>query len=84
MTVVPSRWEGEADAGEVWSVDIEHDLMREDRSFAVTIVSRSEDVDGERAETFVEATPGVAREMATALLVYAHLAEQNEARRVRR
>lgn len=84
MPIVPHEWtneyRGESEPGEVWTLEVEHDLMKDGHPFVVTVVARQDDDEG-HADTCICLCPQKAREVATALLVYAHLAEQENERR---
>lgn len=80
--VVTKAWLGEADDGEEWAVEIEHDCMRDGSPVAVTIMTKyREDAEAAEVDTFVEITPEGAREMALALLFYADAADRENRRR---
>jgi hypothetical protein len=78
-TLIPKRWTGGAD-GESWAVEIEHDRFSETEPFVVSLHATHTDDTG-TGETLVCASPEQAREMAAALLVYAHFAEVADSRR---
>lgn len=73
--MTPNRWTGEPEPGESWTAEIEHDRMSGGEPMVVTVWARHHDGTDDH-ETLVCATPAVAREMATALRLYADLAEQ--------
>lgn len=82
--IVPCEWEneyhGEFDPGESWTLKVEHDRMADGKPYVVTV----EAVQGDEIEQvglLICLSPGKAREVAAALLVYAHLAEQANDRR---
>lgn len=85
MSLVPHEWEndavGEGDPDEAWKLGVEHDMMKDGHPFVVTIHGWQEDDEDGRTDFCLMLSPGKAREVATALLVYAHLAEQENRRR---
>lgn len=79
MTLVPKKWEGSSETEQVaWTVEIEHDRFSCGEPFVVSLLVADHDEDG-RSEALATPTPAQAREMAAALLVYAHFAERANA-----
>jgi hypothetical protein len=75
--LIPKRWTGGSD-GVSWTLEIEHDRFSETEPFVVSLHATGTDDTGTET-TLVCASPEQAREMAAALLVYAHFAaQQNE------
>jgi len=86
MTLIPNKWVseflGETDGGidDEWALCVEHDCMMVGHPFVVTIVSETREA-GKKEETLIAMNPDKAREVAAALLLYAHFAErENELR----
>jgi len=76
--LVPHNWAGTTDEGVSWRVEIEHDRFSTGEPFVVSMLVADTDDEG-RNEGLATPTPTQARQMATALLVYAHFAEQANA-----
>lgn len=77
--IVTKAWLWEGEGGDEWTVEIEHDRMNVNDQVTVTILARTVEA-GAVDDTLIAASPEQAREMATALLVYAHLADKANAR----
>jgi hypothetical protein len=77
--LIPNRWIGASEADQtIWRVEIEHDRFSTDEPFVVSLLVA--DTDDGRTEALATPSPAQAREMAAALLVYAHFAERGNER----
>lgn len=84
MSLVPAEWHneylGESDPGEVWTLKVEHDCITIGHPFVVTIDAKQDLDSGDGGNVLICLSPKTAREVATALLVYARFADQSNAR----
>lgn len=72
--IIPHKWTGNDD-GETWEVVVEHDCMEAGQPFVVTVEVSTETA-GVKVNGFSQLTPAEAREMASALMVYAFFADK--------